>query len=250
MIRTAHLRVFVPAGRSRDYPVHALPQRSVMRVDDEFVFVEPIAEDALRTEWHDEQWICPRHPWLRMMEGILAWRNTHPGSPFMSELAVRRAAQELRRIKNDDPAARSHILSSPWHVPLRWFACFETDERELYEAPHGPSIRYRTTIALALDRMSSAIETLEHAGFDESIVGDAADLEAWISGFPEDAMLELDYHTVARHFPDAELVFDESAADVRRSLEALRSDEWDEAGQAYSDVASRWMSAQALTYVN
>lgn len=222
----------------------------MMRVDDEFVFVEPTSEDALTAEWRGETWTCPRHPWLRMMEGILAFRNANPGSPFMSELAVRRAAQELRKIKNDDPTARSHILSSPWHVPLRWFACFSPDEREMYEAVHGPSIRYRTTIALALDRMGATITTLENAGFDDVIVADAADLEDWIAGFAEDGMLELDYHTVARHFPDAELVFDESADDVRRSLEALRSESWDEAGQAYSDVASRWMSAQALTYVN
>ena len=168
----------------------------------------------------------------------------------MSELAVRNAAQELQRIKDDDPAAKSHILTSPWHVPLRWFACFIPEERELYEANHGPSIRYRTTVALALDRMSYTIETLENAGFDDVIVGDAADLEDWITGFPEDSMLELDYHTVAGHFPDADLVFDESAADVQRSLEALRSEDWDQAGDAYSDVASRWMTAQALTWVN
>lgn len=250
MLRTAYLRVYEPQDRVRSYPEHARPQRDVMRVDDEFVFVEPSADDALRAQWNGETWICPRHPRLRMMEGILAFRNAHPGSPFMSELAVRRAAQEVRKIKNVDPGARSHMLSSPWHVPLRWFACFVPDERELYESAHGPSIRYRTTIGLALDRMGETITTLEDAGFDDSIVGDAAELEDWIAGFPEDSMLELDYHTVARHFPESELVFDESAADVHRSLEALREGSWDAAGQAYSDVASRWMSAQALTYVN
>lgn len=250
MIRTAYLRVYEPENRLRRYPEHAGGARSVVRVDDQFLYVEPTSDDALRAEWNGDVWVCPRHPWLRMMEGVLAFRNAHPGSPFMSELAVRRAAQELQQIKNDDPGARSHILTAPWHVPLRWFACFVPEEREVYDAAHGPSIRYRTTVALALDRMGTTIETLEGAGFDDSIVGDAADLEGWISEFEEDAMLELDYHTVARHFEETELVFDESAADVRRSLDALRSEDWEEAGQAYSDVASRWMSAQALTYVN
>jgi len=250
MIRTAYLRVYQPEERLQRYPAHASGQRSVVRVDDQFLYVEPMSDDALLAEWNGAVWVCPRHPWLRMMEGVVAFRNAHPGSPFMTELAVRRAAQELHQIKSDNPSARSHILSVPWHVPLRWFACYVPDEREVYNAVHGPSIRYRTTVALALDRMNATIETLEGAGFDDAIVSDAADLEDWIGGFEEDAMLELDYHTVARHFADSELVFDESAADVQRSLEALRGEDWEAAGQAYSDVASRWMSAQSLTYIN
>ncbi len=250
MIRTAYLRVYLPEDRLRRFPEHARSPRQVMRVNDEFIFVESTSEDALRAEWHDAVWVCPRHPRLRMMEGLLAFRDTHPGSPFMSELAVRQALLELDKIKSDDPAARSHILTAPWHVPLRWFALFVPDERELYSSPHGPSIRYRTTVALAMDRIADAVRTLDDAGFDDTVVGDVLDLEAWISDFDEDAMVELDYHTVARHFAEADLVFDESAADVQRSLNALRDEDWDAAGEAYSDVASRWMSAQALTYVN
>ena len=46
------------------------------------------------------------------------------------------------------------------------------------------------------------------------------------------------------------LVLDESAAEVARSLEALKTYDYEEAGMAYAEVASRWAPAQALAYVN
>jgi hypothetical protein len=63
-------------------------------------------------------------------------------------------------------------------------------------------------------------------------------------------MLELDYATVADHFIDADLTFDESAADVRESLEALERGDGDASRTAYARVAGRWSSRQALTFAN
>lgn len=62
VIRTAYLRIYQPEARLRRYPEHMRGQRAVVRVDDQFLYVEPTSDDALRAEWNDAVWICPRRP--------------------------------------------------------------------------------------------------------------------------------------------------------------------------------------------
>lgn len=250
VIRSAQLRIYLPQRRVGEFAPHTRAPRAVVRVSEEFVWEGPTADDAYSAEWDGKTYVCPRYTRLRMLEGVLAHRNDFPASMLTSELAVRRAAQELDRIRTSAPAARSHIMSSPWHVPLRWFALFEPASRELLTTDDGPTIRYRTSLEEAVRRISHAIEVLEEAGFDESVVDDAQQLESWLLEFPDGAMVELHYHTVARLFADGDLAFDESCAEVNRSLEALERLDYEAAGLAYAEVASRWAPAQALAYVN
>jgi hypothetical protein len=63
-------------------------------------------------------------------------------------------------------------------------------------------------------------------------------------------MLELDYASVAEQFSAVELAFDESAAQIRESLDALEALDFERAGEKYAEVAARWVHAQALAYVN
>ena len=159
-------------------------------------------------------------------------------------------ADELAEIRDRSPRARAYILASPWHVPLRWFAAFRSSDREIYDLRDGISIRYRTSIGDAVDRVGWAARVLDDAGFSDPVVEQVRDLEQWIAEFPADAMIELDYATVAELFSDGEVTFDESAVEVRTSLEALERGEMDEAGEAYMSVAARWAQRQALTFSN
>lgn len=250
VIRSAQLRIYLPPRRVGEYAPHTRALRAVVRVSEEFVWEGPTADDAYTAEWRNGTYVCPRYTRLRMLEGVLAHRHDFPASVLASELAVRRAAQELDRIRMSAPAARSYIMSSPWHVPLRWFALFEPDSRELVTTADGPTIRHRSGLDDAVRRIAHAIDVLEEAGFDEAVVEDAQELQAWLQEFPEDAMVELHYHSVARMFSDGDLAFDESCAEVNRSLEALERLDYEDAGRAYAEVASRWAPAQALSYVN
>lgn len=250
MIRTAQLRVYMPVDRVGTFDPHLDPRRAIVRVSDEFVWEGPTADDAYTAEWNDQVFVCPRYPRLRMLEGLLSFRDDHPGTTLTSELAVRRAAQEISRIRSSEPTARSYILTAAWHVPLRWFACFDPATRELYEAPHGTSIRYRTSVHEAAVRISRAVEILEDAGFADVLIQDVSDLEHWLREFAGDGLLELDYDDVARLFDDGSLAFDESGADINRSLSALERLEYDDASLAYAEVAGRWAPFQALAYVN
>lgn len=240
----------MPVERMGSFASHPYGGRAVVRASGEMMWAEPTTDDAFTVEWRGATYVCPRYPRLRMLEGIVAFWQDNPGSTLLSELAARRARQELARIQAEVPEARSYILSAAWHVPLRWFAAFDPAEREMYTASHGPSIRYRTRVRSAVRRVARSIRILDEAGFDDAVVDDVRDLERWLREFSGDGMLELDYRDTAQLFDGADLVVDQSAAEIGRSLEALERFDYEEAGLAYAEVAERWAAAQALTYVN
>lgn len=250
MIRASYLRVYLPRDRAGDWAPHPGSTHRRFRIDDRFVWDEPMSDDAFTTTWKQHHYICPRYPRLRMLEGALAFNRMYPGANLLPEGTIRSITNELENIRTRRPSARSHILTSPWHVPLRWFSAFDPEERELYETSNGTSIRYRTDVGTAQDRVERSVEILDEAGFDETIVDQVKDLSKWLRGFPRDAMVELDYARVGELFSGGDLVLDDSAADVKASLQALANDDYDQAGLHYAAVATRWAHAQALTYVN
>jgi hypothetical protein len=118
------------------------------------------------------------------------------------------------------------------------------------ETPGGLVIRYRTELGEAADRIHWAGGVLEAVGFADQIVDQVRDLEQWVGRFPAGSMLELDYASVAEDISAAELTFDESAADVRESLEALERGDAAAARDAYMRVAGRWAQRQAVMFAN
>lgn len=253
MIPAAYLRVYLPENHAGSWPAHVTgPTRRVIRAGETFVWGEPGSNDAFVAEWHGRRYVCPRHPRLRMLEGALAFSNSNanPRSVLVSEPEVASIADELESLRSEVPDARSHILTSPWHVPLRWFIPYDAEDREMYNAPDGHSIRYRTTVGEAVPRVKRAAAIIEEAGFDESIVEQIRELHAWLRDFDAPGLLELDYARVAFLFSDADLALDDSAELVNASLAALKELDYERAGRAYGRVAERWAKAQALTYVN
>jgi hypothetical protein len=217
------------------------------------VSFESPREDAFVLEREGRVFICPRRPRLRMLEGLLAFRNAYPAAiaaSLVPEALARRAAAELDRLHLRHPEARSHILTSPFHIPPRWFAAFNPKERELLRGPAGLTIRYRTGRGAAVRRLQRAARILERAGFDEESVGQVRELIGWLRAFPPDSVVELDYGGAARLFGDGELATDETVADVAASLRALERGDFDAAGEHYGRVAARWSHAQALTFAS
>ncbi len=249
MIRAAYLRIYSPSRHAESRLPAAGPWgRNVVRADGHFMWAEPDTDDVFTVSWKGERLICPRNGRLRMLEGILAFSNSNPGAPLLPSATVQRAADELARLRSR--SEKSHILTSPWHVPLRWFAAFDPEQRDIYDIGSEVSVRYRTDLADAVERVAEAVTIIDNAGFDASIVEQVEDLERWLRGFPRGSMLELDYATVAELFTAVELAFDDSVQQVRESLEALDELDYETAGQRYAAVASRWAYAQALSYVN
>jgi hypothetical protein len=251
MIPAAYLRVYVPETSTGSWPAHVTgPTRAVIRASEHFVWGESIGDDAFLAEWKGHRYLCPRHPRLRMLEGALAFSNSNPGSMLLSGRTVQHIAEELESMRSSVPEMRSHILTSPWHAPLRWFSAFRNEDREMYNAPDGHSVRYRTEVGSAVPRVKRGVAILENAGFDDAIVDQVRDLEKWLDGFSATALLELDYARVASLFSGADLALDDSAEQVNASLLALSELDYERAGRAYGRVAERWAKAQALMYVN
>ncbi|MGI9666823.1 MAG: hypothetical protein ACR2N2_06940 [Acidimicrobiia bacterium] len=225
-------------------------EKRSITLSDAFIWEEPTTDDAIYTTWNDGQFVCPRNAKLRMMEGVLAFTKTYPLLPVISESERLDVVEDVAALKRRSKYARGFILSSAWHVPLRWFSAFRPDEREVYDAGGFTSIRYRTSLGEAIDRVHWAVDVLDSSGFSEQVIGRVRDLEGWLTEFAADTMVELDYGEAAQVFSDADLAFDESAADVRGSLLSLEQGDFEESGSAYERVARRWAEAQAYTYSN
>lgn len=251
MIKTAYLRTYMPAERVGSLPpARSTPSDSMVRHDGTFMWTESTVEDAIFTVWQDEQYACPRNARLRMIEGILAFIKAYPSMRVVTEARRLELIAELVDLRARSTVSRGYVLSSPWHVPLRWFSAFAPSERDVYQTTTGPSIRYRTSIGEAIDRVHWAASVLSSTGFPEQVVERVNDVERWLMEYSADSMVELDYSDVAQIFSDADIVLDESAENVRNSLLALERGDGEVSQHEYTVVASRWFMAQSFTFSN
>ena len=256
MSRAAYLRIFVPERRVDPVLEHvgaAARSHGVLTRGEFGMLHESSRDDAFVREIDGTRYVCPRYPRLRMLEGLIAFRNAYQGptaSMLVPQSAADRALRELDRIHDRRPGAKSHILTSPFYVPLRWFAAFDASERELVEEDGSLTIRYRTPVSAAASRLRRAVDVLDSAGFDATIVDQVVGVLDWMEDFPPDGLVELDYGSVASLFTRGDLVLDETAAEVAASLEALEDGDMQEAGERYAAAASRWAHAQSLSFAN
>jgi len=251
MIATAYLRIYLPAVRVVGLAPHReLNEDGLLQVDGPFVWTEGLADDAIYTTWEGDQFACPRNVRLRMLEGIVAFGRSEPSFPLVTDEERDEYIEELAKLKRSSVHGRSYIMSSAWHVPLRWFSAFRGSEREVYDDGGITSIRYRTSTGDAIDRVKWSSTVLDAAGFTDQVIERVNELSRWLAEFPADSMVELDYARVSTLFGEGDLVFDESALDIRESLLALEAEDFERSGDAYQRVARRWGPAQAYTFVN
>jgi hypothetical protein len=243
--------VYLPSVAVVGLPPHRAGEtnRRLIKTDT-FIWQEPTADDAIYTTWNGAQYVCPRNTRLRMIEGILAFSKSNPVFPLLSDDDKRDYIAELAALRRASRHSKGFILSSAWHVPLRWFSAFKDTERVVYDAGQYSSIRYRTSLGEAIDRVHWAADVLDASGFSDGVVERVRDLEKWLAEFGPDSMLELDYGETAQGFSEAELALDESAADVRSSLLALELGDYQSSGDAYERVARRWADPQSYTFSN
>ena len=197
--------------------------------------------------------VCPWRTRLRMLAGLLAFRTSIPeevADQFVPEDEARRAAHELAELGELHPEVRSHILHANWHVPLRWFAAFDDTERILTEDRSGLRVRYETSLTSGRARLQRALEVLEQAWIDSSVVESVRELLAWLSEFSDEGVLELDYSSVAAMFPDEDLVDDHSAAEVTTCIDALAAGDVERAGRTFATLSERWTEVRSREVVN
>lgn len=268
VIRTSYLRVYLPVdsfpesertrwmsfsedgddsapGGLRSWLISSsLPQGGLGRQLTEGCFVRRV---------NDILYVCPWRTRLRMLAGLLAFRGSIPeevAEAFVPREEAERAARELAAMGESDPEIRSHILHANWHVPLRWFAAFDTSERILIEDRRGLRIRYEATMPEARRRLDRALEILENSPIDDGVTEAVRELCAWLAEFPTEGLLELDYGGVATAFDADDLANDQSAAEVWTCLEALQAGDLVRAGETFEALSERWTEIRSLEVVN
>jgi hypothetical protein len=254
VIKSAYLRVYLAEERVPVCDEHADgPERPTRRWEPYGFVGESMIEDAWMTDWQGRRFVCPRRPQLRILEGVLALHQAMEvsgRSVLIPESVARQAVLELKSLHRRQPGIRSHILTSAWHVPIRWFVPFSPQEREFDSSGSRPTLRYRTSLTEGIARLQRALEILAEVEMPSGILAELGDFGSWLSEFPADSMVELDYGRVVDAFSEADLALDESVRDVWASLEALEEGDWSTAGEHYGELMSRWAPAFAITYSN
>jgi hypothetical protein len=102
----------------------------------------------------------------------------------------------------------------------------------------------------AMNRLRRCLEILGSVEVAEAIAAEVRELREWLDGFPADAMVELDYGSVAAAFSEPALIMDSSVAEVWRALDALAGGDWSTAGEAYASLVTRWAAPMAVSSSN
>ncbi|WP_274560268.1 hypothetical protein [Streptomyces spiramyceticus] len=215
--------------------------------------------DAFVTEVDGVVCVCP---WRTRLRGWLALEELPELYPepmvdaALPPLVRRQASADFERWLERNPDARPWIRSSVWHVPVRWFALFEGDEREYVKAGEGdagPVLRYRTPMVQARRRVARALKALrEHldATAREPLSEGLVDVGRWLEEFHPRSLVELDYGGLVHVLSDSHLSQDVSAADVAEGIAALRDDDAAAAGEAYGRLTERWRAVRELQFAN
>lgn len=206
--------------------------------------------------------ICPWRTRLRSWLALedLKRRLPRPVLDAVLPPVVRlQAESDYERWRERNPDVRPWILSSTWHVPVRWFVLFSDEEREfepvrLEEANgsakrrSGPVLRYRTPMVQARRRVARGLRVLRDAMQEGPLIEGLVEVGRWLEDFHPRALVELDYGGLVHAVPENHLAEDRSAADVAEGLKALREGDGTRAGHAYAKLTDRWRAVRELEF--
>jgi hypothetical protein len=147
----------------------------------------------------------------------------------------------------------SHILTSTWSIPPRWFALFTPDERLRGVNEDGYFTILRTSISNAKTRCTFTHQAVLGAFGQGAVEGEVAELLAWLEIFDSKSIVELDYGGLAIYLNkqliengEVGLDADTSVEDVTTSIAGLASGDGTLAGRGYERLVSRWRRVSAL----
>ncbi|NLU76350.1 hypothetical protein HCC61_27585 [Streptomyces sp. HNM0575] len=168
----------------------------------------------------------------------------------------RQAAADYERWLTRNPDARPWIRTALWHVPVRWFVLFSSEEKEFAKPGSGEEsvqqfvLRYRTPMVQARRRLARGLKVLREELEEGPLVDGLVDVGRWLEEFHPRSLVELDYGGLAHAIPEEQLADDDSAADVAEGIAALRAGDGERAGVAYERLTDRWRAVRELQFAN
>jgi hypothetical protein len=220
-----------------------------------------VGEHAFVTEVDGVTLLCPWRTRVRACEALGDFRDPLPdelADMFVPRVAAEIAEDELEQWRLEHPDLHTHILSSTWQVPLRWFLLVEPEEREVslgastdgFTRVTGRSLVYRTAMSRARRRTARALAVLRRTIDDGMVTAGVEDMGRWLEEFHPRSLVELDYGGLVHLLDDAELKQDESARDIADALGALADGDPVRAGAAYTRVTARMKALQGIESAN
>ncbi len=147
----------------------------------------------------------------------------------------------------------SHILTSSWSIPPRWFALFTPADRLRGINEDGHYTILRTSISNAKSRCAFTHQAVLGAFGEGAVEGEVAELLAWLEIFDGKSIVELDYGGLAVYLNnqlvnsgEVGLNADSSVEDVNSSVAGLASGDGALAGRGYERLVARWRRVSAL----
>ncbi|MBT8225432.1 MAG: hypothetical protein HKP61_21835 [Dactylosporangium sp.] len=211
-----------------------------------------LPDDAYVLEADDTLLICPWNLRVQVAEAALNARDGVPtvlADAFVPPLfaGLARAVLDDWRSGNrvlEHGVPRLHEQVATWTVPLRWFTFFEPAERALSLRRGTRALRYRTDLAKAQRRASSARAVLRRGVGAASITDAVEETGRWLEQFHPYSVLELDYGGLVHVLSDEALVADDSPGLLLSGLEAVARGDGEAAAVAYEQLADRWQAVQ------
>ena len=198
------------------------------------------------------RYIAPWSTSLRCLTALSDFKSSLPSSliPFFIPHKLEESIKLSGEIIYDKV---SHITTSTWSIPPRWFALFSPEDRIRGNNQSGVFTILRTAISNAKQRAIFTHQSVLDAFGIGPIEAEISDLIKWLEIFDNRSLVELDYGGLATYLNkililngEAGLEADTSVEDVASSVAGLASGDGALASRGYERLVSRWRKVAAL----
>lgn len=203
-------------------------------------------EGAHVLEIEGKRYVAPWSTTVRCWAALEDFKSTVPNS--VARFFLPKTVEDTISIYSESIEDKiSHIITSTWNIPPRWFALFEPRDRTFGKNEGASFTILRTSIANAKQRCLFAHQVVNRAFGSGPIEGEIAVLLEWLSVFDSESIVECDYGGLASYLEksliengESGLSADSSVEDVARSLAGLAAGDGSLAGEGYERLVTRW----------
>jgi hypothetical protein len=203
-------------------------------------------------EHEGKSFIAPWSTFARCTTALENLKSLFPNQ-LISYLIPRELEETINSFNEIVEDKVSHIISSTWIIPPRWFALFTPDDRVRENNGENIFTVLRTSIYYAIQRAIFTHKTVLNAFGAGPIESEISELIKWLGVFDKQSIVELDYGGLATYLHNSLILngepgldADSSIEDVSSSLAGLASGDGALASRGYERLVTRWRRVAAI----